>query len=137
MAVATGTALLIGAGASAAAGAVRSKIESDASGRATDASLQANQEALDYQKEYDARSRASDAEMWDAYNARREMLMRRYGLDIPTANNPYRDPVVANAGPQASPRAGIGNPRGMFRDLGGIMEGRGGRTREWEGGGNA
>ena len=70
---------LISAGGSLAGALIGSK----QSGKATDASLAATREALAYQKEKDAQSRADFAKAMMAYEANRNALLQRYGISIP------------------------------------------------------
>jgi len=89
MAIATGTALLIGAGISAAASAYGAKKQSDANKDATKAASAGNTAALDYTKEQETARRAdydkatqAYQRQWEAWNAQRMALLQRYGVDV-------------------------------------------------------
>lgn len=90
MAIATGTAALIGAGISAAGTVAGSAIQSGAANRATDAQLAANREAeqrfLQYQREHAAQARADLAPFREAQLS---ALSQLQGLT--TAGNPLEE----------------------------------------------
>lgn len=93
--------------------------------KATDAQLQANREAMRYQREQDARMERQWAAAWDAYNQRRAMLMRRYGLEVPELQNPYIGEslgsiAVGRPAATAVPRAPM--PSGRGASLGDLVE---------------
>jgi len=115
MAIATGTALLIGAGLAAGGKVAGSAIQSRASGRATEAGLEANQEALDYRREQDARAEAAYEEQWRAREADRRLLLQRYGIDV--ASLPAAPAGPPGDAPQTREEAG----RAAFREAGGGM----------------
>jgi hypothetical protein len=93
---------IIAAGIGAAGSLIGGALQSRASGKATDASLQANREAIDFQKQQQEMERRRLASMWDSWYNRRRSLMSMYGLDVPEAENPF---TVAGGGmPQANPR---------------------------------
>jgi len=108
MAIATGTALLLGAGAAAAGQVGGAAIASRASGKATEAGLEANQEALDYRREQDARAEAAYEEQWRAREADRRLLLQRYGIDV--ASLPAAPAGPPGGAPGAVPRGpgGVG-----------------------------
>lgn len=80
--IATGTAILIGAGVAAAGGVANAKIQSNASKRATQAQENAAREAIAYQERMDAEARrdrqAAAADWQRQYNA---YLKRFYDYD--------------------------------------------------------
>ena len=79
---------------------------------ATNAQMDATNQALAFQREQAAKAEAAYAAEWERWNASRDALLKRYGIDIapPTMPSP-----VANAGasgaagtaPGAVPRAGM------------------------------
>lgn len=77
--------------------------------RAAEAQAKAAADALAFQKDQAAKKWAFDQQRWAAWNAGREELMRRYGIDIPASG-----PPAASEGP--------GSPARGF-DLGGMAAG--------------
>jgi hypothetical protein len=82
MAIATGTALLLGAGLGAAGKIGGAALASRGQGKATEAGLEANREALQFSREQAARAEDAYRARWDAWNAGRNALLERYGIDI-------------------------------------------------------
>jgi len=98
---------VIAAGIGAAGVLGGSIISSRSSNKATQASADANKQALDYTKEQDAARRAEyDKAMtayqaqWEAWNAQRMGLLQRYGVNV-TGMSPQQ--------PQQQPQQGPGS----------------------------
>lgn len=70
MAIATGTAVLIGAGVAAGGGIAKAKIDSNAAKRAGQIQQQSGSDALDYQKGRDTISDQRYMDMWKDYQTR-------------------------------------------------------------------
>jgi hypothetical protein len=83
----------IGAGGSLVSGILGNR----AAGKARDAQMQANREALAYQREQDRRDQDIARRAWNAWNERRNLLLQRYGVSIPTLENPYGSASGAGA----------------------------------------
>lgn len=82
--------------AASAISAVAANKAAGKQGKAADA-------ALEFQKQEAAKKEAADKQRWAAWNASREVLMRRYGIDIPQTP-PQATPAVAEATPAARER---------------------------------
>lgn len=82
-----------------------------AQNRATDASDRANQEAMAFQREQGGKGEEAYRARWDAWNAGRNALLEKYGIDIapPTMSGPGGE---VPGGPGAVPRPGGGAPGG-------------------------
>jgi len=110
MAIATGTALLIGAGISAAASAYGAKKQSDANKDATRAASAGNTAALDYTKQQEATRRADYDKatelwkaQWNAWNGQRMAYLQRLGVDVsgmqaPPMQSPTAAPSLMGGG---------------------------------------
>lgn len=114
MAVATGTAMLIGAGLSAAGAGYAAKKQSDAAKDATRAQTSANDAALAYAKEQDAQRRADYERAYAEWQAGRQALLQRYGVSVPEVSGPRLAPSLAGPPTAAAPGGGPLNIRGNF-----------------------
>jgi len=113
MAIATGTALLIGAGIEAGTKVFGAKKEADAAKEATKASAAGNDAALQFAKEQEAQRRADYERAMNDYYANRSVLAQRYGIALP-ARAPAQ-PYGATSPAAAAPSFAASNP-GMFGD---------------------
>ena len=105
--------VVIAAGIGAAGSLIGGALQNRAQGRATEAGLQANREALAYQREQDAKREAA----MQAYQANREALLRRYGVDIGQGA-----PPVAAAGAAGRPiQSAMGRVPGRSLPVGATM----------------
>lgn len=104
-----------------AAGAIGSAVANrSAQKRATDVGLQANREAMAYQREQDAKREAA----MQAYQANREALLRRYGVDIGQGAPPVAVASVpaGAAGPARPIQSATGRVPGRSLPVGATMD---------------
>lgn len=110
MAIATTTALLIGAGIAAGTQVYGAQKASQASKEATKAQTASSDEALRYAREQEAIRRADYERALAEWQAGRNTLLQRYGVSVPELSTP-RAPLTTTPAsqPGAVPRATVGN----------------------------
>jgi len=102
---------VISAGIGAAGSIAGGLIQSHSQNKATNAQMQANREALAYQKEQEALKQANYQRRYDAWNTSRNALLKRYGIDIGTptpVQSAAVQPQMGAAQPTNIPRTGMG-----------------------------
>ena len=67
-------------------------LQSRSQNKATESQERMFNSAMKAQRRAEFEERARLAVMWEAWNARRQQLMARYGLDIPPSTNPFTEP---------------------------------------------
>ena len=122
----------IGAAGSLGGGIMGSKAQN----KATEAQAKSNAAALDFQKQQEAARRAEYDKAYGMWNASRQALMSRYGLDVPgaSAEPAASAPMTgAPAGMAAHPMPQVGayglpqqQGGGTVADLLSAVQGRGG-----------
>ena len=105
--------VVIAGGIAAAASLAGSAMASRSAGKATKAQSDANNQALAFQKEQDAKGRADWTRAMQAWETNRNALLQRYGISIPQAQAQAPYQRVANQapmGPGAVPQPMPGGP---------------------------
>ncbi len=99
---------IISAGGAIVGGVLMSRAQN----RATDASLEANREAIAFSREQDERGTAAYEERMQIWQASRQALLDKYGIDIapPTMGGPGGPGGAPQGAPQAPPPGAV--PRG-------------------------
>jgi hypothetical protein len=113
---------VVGGAAQLASGLIGSRGQS----KAAEAQTEATSEAIAFQREQAEKAEAFNQQMWDDYLRRRDVLLQRFGVELPP---PAQAPAGAAGGPVPGPAgmAGPGRPtRGAGLTMGELAARRGG-----------
>ena len=108
MAIATGTAAVIGAGLAAGGTVAAAKMQSNANRRATESQNRQTDSALAYQREQDAYARSQEERRWQDYQQRHAAWEQRNFGSRGGGSGPVNNSPVANAARAAVMGGGSG-----------------------------
>lgn len=102
--------------AGAAGSVIGGILDSRSQNRATDAQTAANREAMAFEREQAAKGEAAYAQQWEQWNASRNALLERYGIDIAPPQMPGPGGPAGPGGAPGGPPGGPGGaqPRGAM-----------------------